>query len=637
MATRLGALATLILAPALLLRAQGQPAAQLANASLQVNLSANGALSIVDLASGAHWNSVAPQKSSTTVTNPMISADGTSLTATLAISGVSYQLSIALASAEPAFDLTLSGDSGTALGGNIMYPLPIQAPTGAYRMAVPQKSGLLFTVADAAGRAKFLGHYDTYNSSGLTMPWVGITDVTRGLMIVLDTPMDSGVDVELSGTGANQSFTLQPYWYPVKGTLGYARKLRYRLFTSGGYVAMCKYYRNGVIQAGNFVTLRQKQAALPQLSKLIGVLDLYMKGDTQDSQAVITYLESKGVNRMLVNSGGSAQRLGWFSQRGYLVGSYEIYSDIDPPAPGEGLNRTSGYPQDAYTQADGTPIHGFQYSSTNQSTYRCSLRQLPLMQQLIPPLLQQSTYYQAMFLDVETSLSPTECYSAAHPLDRRGDIQQRIANLQYAGSLGLVIGSEDGNDWAAPYLAYFEGMVMTRRFGMISSVTISNWPQPFDLTDEYINVDLNEQVRAPLWDLVFHDSIVSTWRWEYTPDRYSDPTYWDKQDLIYILGGDMPIFNVDQQLITTDGDRIVQTYNNVSQWNAKIGWDELVDHLDLTADRSVQESRFSSGWAVTVNFSDTASFTTSDRVLLKPYSFRTYRWNAPAAPRRHRP
>ncbi len=60
------------------------------------------------------------------------------------------------------------------------------------------------------------------------------------------------------------------------------------------------------------------------------------------------------------------------------------------------------------------------------------------------------------------------------------------------------------------------------------------------MDDEYLNIDLNERVRAPLWDLVFHDAVVSTWRWNFTPDRYGDPKRWDKHDLFHVLGGDMP-------------------------------------------------------------------------------------------------
>jgi hypothetical protein len=109
-------------------------------------------------------------------------------------------------------------------------------------------------------------------------------------------------------------------------------------------------------------------------------------------------------------------------------------------------------------------------------------------------------------------------------------------------------------------------------------------------------VVLNERVRAPLCDLVFHDSVVSTWRWNFTPDRYSDPKWWTKHDLIEMIGGDIPIFMVNRRHLDANGERVVQSYKDVSEWNARVGLDELVDHRALTPDRPAQESRFSSGW-----------------------------------------
>ncbi len=165
---------------------------------------------------------------------------------------------------------------------------------------------------------------------------------------------------------------------------------------------------------------------------------------------------------------------------------------------------------------------------------------------------------------------------------------------------------------------------MPRRFGYVGGLTTSTWPGKFKFADDYVSIDLNERVRAPLWDLVFHDSVVSTWRWEHTPDRYGDRKWWDKHDLLQLITGSMPIFLVNQEHLRNVGDRIVQSYKTVSEWNAKTGWDELVDHRALSADRTVQESRFSSGWAVTVNFSEAKSYQG-----LKPFSYRTYRWKEP--------
>ena len=51
-------------------------------------------------------------------------------------------------------------------------------------------------------------------------------------------------------------------------------------------------------------------------------------------------------------------------------------------------------------------------------------------------------------------------------------------------------------------------------------------------------------------------------------------------------------------------DRYLQTYRNVCGWHEKVGFDEMLAHRTLTNDRSVQETRFSSGWTVVVNFGE---------------------------------
>ena len=51
-------------------------------------------------------------------------------------------------------------------------------------------------------------------------------------------------------------------------------------------------------------------------------------------------------------------------------------------------------------------------------------------------------------------------------------------------------------------------------------------------------------------------------------------------------------------------DRYLRTYRDVCGWHEKIGFDEMLQHGFLSDDRLVQQSRFSSGWTVVVNFSD---------------------------------
>ena len=53
-------------------------------------------------------------------------------------------------------------------------------------------------------------------------------------------------------------------------------------------------------------------------------------------------------------------------------------------------------------------------------------------------------------------------------------------------------------------------------------------------------------------------------------------------------------------------DDYMRTCRDVCGWHEKIGFDEMIDHRFLTKNRLVQETRFSSGHTVVVNFGSAA-------------------------------
>ena len=71
-------------------------------------------------------------------------------------------------------------------------------------------------------------------------------------------------------------------------------------------------------------------------------------------------------------------------------------------------------------------------------------------------------------------------------------------------------------------------------------------------------------------------------------------------------------------------NRYMQTYRNVCGWHEKIGFDEMQEHRFLSEDRLVQESRFSSGWGVVVNFSD-VTWKDKRGFVVQPHSHHTYK------------
>lgn len=592
-----------------------------ANDSLQVTLKQNGAMQVMDKVAKVKWNSVIPENFPGVVQSAKI--EGKQLTTQFRMYDIDWTMTVELSDKSPEFDITLCTVNPTEvkLGGNVEYPFAFAAQNSDYRLVIPQKTGLMFTVEDAK-MPKVLGRYGCYDGSGLSMPWYGMTNMKNGIIVIFETPYDVGVNVKLDDKGA--TYAPQVYWQPSMGTVRYPRKLHVALIKDNGYVGLSKYYRNRLIERGQYVTLREKAAIRPNIAKLIGSLDLHMRGSEESQKSMIEKFMSQGVKKMLINTGSFPKTIQWMKDQGLLVGTYKIYTDILPGGRGDEAH-SRGYPQDAYTMSEGGTIRGFAFTEANKSTYRCSIMQMPLMAELEPPTIFKNGY-EAYFLDVTTSLSPKECYSPAHFIDRTGDIMQRIAMLKFTAELGVVLGSEDGYDWACPYLDYFEGMVMPRRFGYMPGITVGNYKEKFTINDEYKNVDLNERVRVPLWDLVFHDSMVTSWRWNFAPDRYSEPIWWNKHDLVDIISGSMPIFLIDQDLQAQHGNRIVKTYKDCCEWFGKVGWDELIDHKALNNDRSVQESCFSSGWAVTVNFSMDKEYKMTNGSVLKPLSYKTYRW-----------
>lgn len=124
-----------------------------------------------------------------------------------------------------------------------------------------------------------------------------------------------------------------------------------------------------------------------------------------------------------------------------------------------------------------------------------------------------------------------------------------------------------------------------------------------------LGYDFNPARRVPLFQLVYHDSVVCTRRWNQDPGR--DASLWNRHDLMNILYGTPPLWFMHPKAGNVIGtpewervrERYLQTYRNVCGWHEKIGFDEMTDHRFLADDRMVQETRFRNGLGVVVNFS----------------------------------
>jgi hypothetical protein len=120
--------------------------------------------------------------------------------------------------------------------------------------------------------------------------------------------------------------------------------------------------------------------------------------------------------------------------------------------------------------------------------------------------------------------------------------------------------------------------------------------------DKYLKYSINEYTRVPLYELVYHDAVVTSWRWE--DGNHHTPEIWWKKDLFNILYGNAPLWNLDRDRWESYKLSFIESYNKVCPWLQKIAYDELVSHRFVTADHKVQQSFFSSGKKTVVNFGE---------------------------------
>lgn len=523
---------------------------------------------------------------------------------------------------------------GKGYRANLDYPLTPKPPNSSAELVLPIDEGMLVPVTTEEYR-RLAGTYQ-HQQGGWLMPWCGLVIGEEGLMTLVETADDFQGRVERVRTPEGEMLSAAVSWLPSLDDLRYPRRLRYCLFDRGGYVAMAKRYRRHLVEEGRFRTLGEKAEELPQVARLLGAINIL---DQAGGQQVLDWMIAGGIRRALYSCGGPRERIEKAKAVGYVVNRYDIYTDVAGPelleywgpARNDKDHRRIGFPQECYTLRDGSPLPGFAYpigarqgvdpggreGKRVRCYKRCSVPQLGWMKAVIPEQIAELGY-NARFIDVETAHPLYECYSPEHPLTRTQDREARVQLFDYLRSLGQVCSSEGGADWPAHALHYQEGSLTLNRLGGIPGAYVGT--APFDLPEDYDRSQFDMAIRVPLHKLVYHDSVLMTWRWNHTPNRWNQPERWDDWDLIHLLYGGMPIFVVNEQSIAGKGARILQTYHTVCDFTETVAGHEMVSHRFLTPDRAVQETRFANGRGVVVNFSPDKPFE-SEHGTVKPKGF----------------
>ncbi|NWE46146.1 glycoside hydrolase [Pseudomonas gingeri] len=302
---------------------------------------------------------------------------------------------------------------------------------------------------------------------------------------------------------------------------------------------------------------------------------------------------------------------------GYLVAVYDSYGSAHP----SNLRATWATAQmgdelaaAGYRDSKGDKVRGF----SGRGVYVNARLVEPYAQRRISAVA-RAARLNSYFLDVDAAGPELKDYTPGRETSEREDAEARTRRLLYpARALDLVTGSEGGLASYAANIAYSHG-IATQPFAWMDPDIGKNkqsayyrggyWPpetpalyfKPVPLKPSLARFVTSAQFRLPLYQLVLHDSLVSTHHWEYSSLKFSSER--EHTALLQLLYMVPPLYHLNDRVLARDLP-FISAYDRVFRpLHERLFVERMSDFQVLSADRQLQRSVFADGTLITVNFS----------------------------------
>jgi len=505
------------------------------------------------------------------------------------------------------------------------FPSAFKSPNKNHYALLTNTEGVLLPVDDT--NYILINERMYFCGGGLSMSWMGVTDFDfkTGYMAILETPYDGN----LITYRKDGQVVFKPSWLPSLEKFGYERKVRYIFLDKGGYVAQCKKYREYIWKKNQVITLRENQKKTPALDKMMGVPHIYLWNDARQV-SFAQEMKSSGIDKALILWDANHRpypEIGYdnkLKELGYATGAYELFTDLklkDTATYAVDENGPMRFSRTTYPRLFNDMALRYKSGKTESNQFGHTICPATIRPEMIKRVERELKEFphETYFLDVWAANGVFECYSPKHPLTRQQFAEEVNKNHKFlAGKYNLFLGGEWGADYIGSNSVYVHGMMTLQTFwwgnksgkkgGIYSAGDWRNNESPSAMvgtrvaSDYYLKYCVNEAIRVPLYELVYHDAMVTSWRWE--DGNHNMPEIWWKKDLFNVLYGSVPLWSMDRNRWNEYKQTFIESYKTICPWLQQIGYDELVSHRFVSNDHKVQESVFSLGKKVVVNFGD---------------------------------
>ncbi|WP_266157191.1 glycoside hydrolase [Dyella silvatica] len=348
------------------------------------------------------------------------------------------------------------------------------------------------------------------------------------------------------------------------------------------------------------------------------------------SIATIEQLRASGMSRLWLGLGDGWEGGLWHPEAiaaavhaGYLIGPYDSYETA--------LSRqenpdwiTAHLGQQAYQHCaivldNGKPKSGFQQSG-HYTDPRCVK---PLMEARVHAL-RNKVPFNSWFLDAYATAMVFDSYRPGATMTQQQNAQGYIASMRWlAETLHLPTGSEDGNATTAQGFVFAHGMQTPviawgdpdmgsgARKNKTSPYYLGNWYpadepsvffKPVPLKALYRTVYIDPTYRLPLYQAVFHDSIITTHHWSFDNLKLSNVHI--ENELTQLLYNVPPLYHLSAASLKTRLPSMRRQDAFFRPLHQALATQALTDWRGLSPDKRLQQTTFADGTRLIANFAD---------------------------------
>lgn len=342
------------------------------------------------------------------------------------------------------------------------------------------------------------------------------------------------------------------------------------------------------------------------------------------SAKTLKSLQDAGLKRLLLTLGEGWEGGLWHPEAiqagvnaGYLMAPYDSYetalSITENPDWTTAHLGTKAYRNCAIVLKDGKLKTGFQQSG-HYTDPRCVR---PLLEARVKAV-QAKAGFNAWFLDAYATSMVFDSYRDGAPMTQAQNAEGNIDASRWLNTvLKLPSGSEDGNAVTAQGILFAHGM-QTPVIGWgdremtqdkQSPYYVGNWYPPEQPTVFFKPVPLNEPFRSvyfdptmrlPLYQAVFHGSVITTHHWLFDSLKLSNVRA--ENELTQLLYNVPPLYHLSAATLKQRIPLIQRQDRFFRPLHQRLATQAMTGFRWLTADKQVQETTFADGTRLVANF-----------------------------------